>query len=84
MHKREEWMGEVGDGGKEGAVTRGEGLGRVSEDGQRLKKNYCYQLGSVFAFITVHRFPSPRSEYCTSPHFAWCLVPVYTSVGHHK
>lgn len=63
VHKREEWMGEVGNGGKEGAVTRRERLGGVSEDGQRLKKNYCYQLHSVFAFITVHTFPSHRSEY---------------------
>lgn len=67
VHKREEWMGEVGDGGKEGAVTRGEWLRGVSEDGQRLKKNYCYQLRSVFAFIIVHMFPSHRSEFLCHP-----------------
>lgn len=65
--KREEWMGEVGDGGKEGAVTRGEGLGGVSEDGQRLKKNSCYQPRSVFAFISVHTFPPHLSDSLCHP-----------------
>lgn len=66
----------MGDGGKEGDITRGEGLGGVSEDGQRLKKNYCYQLHSVFAFITVHTFP---------PHTADCLChPTLLGASHQS
>lgn len=76
VYKREEWMGEVGDGGKEGDITREEGFGRVSEDTQRLKKNYCYQLLSVFAFITVHNF---------SPHISDCLChPGPLSASHQS
>lgn len=60
-------MGEVGDGGKEGDITREEGFGRVSEDTQRLKKNYCYQLLSVFVFITVHSFSPPISDCLCRP-----------------
>lgn len=78
VYKREEWMGEVGDGGKEGDITIEEGFGQVSEDSQRLKRNYCYQLLSVFAFITftVNKF---------SPHISDCLChPTPLSASHQS
>lgn len=63
-------------GAKRGDITREEGFGWVSEDTQRLKKNYCYQVLSVFAFTTVHNFLSPISD-CLPP-------PPHTSLHQYK
>lgn len=57
-------------GAKRGDGTREEGFGGVSEDGQRLKRNYCYQLLSVFAFIAF------------SPHISCLCCPTSSSASH--
>lgn len=94
MYKREEWMGEVGDGGKVRDITREEGFGLFSEDSQGLgKKKYCYQLLSVF--ITVHNFllymsdclcrPAPLgASHQSTPAYTVCISEITTSSVNRK
>lgn len=60
-------------GAKRRTEQENRGLGGASADTQRLKKNCCYQLLSVFA---VHSF---------SPHMSDCLSrPTRLSASHQS
>lgn len=62
VYRREERVGEVGDGGKEGDITREEGFGGGFRRWSEIEKELL--LSTPFAFITVHT---------CSPHIPDCL-----------
>lgn len=70
VYKREERVGEVGDGGKEGDITREEGFGGGFRRWSEIEKEL---LLSTPAFITV--------QMC-SPHIPDCLChPTFLSAS---
>lgn len=83
VYKREEWMGEVGDGGKEGDRTREEGAWTGFRRYSEIEKELLLSTPFCLCVRYCPQFFASHVGLYESSHSPYCLTPVYTSIRHH-